>query len=510
MSEKLKFFCLAMVLAALSGALFFFFPYSDRNGAWAHCVLNNWEQYGFSALRGQLVTNPGGHGALDDPQIYGGHRPHVARAAYFIGILTGSPGEDGWLFHVLLSVIVGISIWIGFGRTNSAALLAICTIISPGFIRSPLQLDTLAIPVLLGIPVLFVASRVFPATPENWRKVALFFVLLVFYTQINWTTALSVFVIFSYLVASKKLGLKSLALFLATSGAAIGFVLIISLLHKKSGTGSAPESAAVFFNSYLFGRGGYGGLTMDWVTAIRRIAVANIIGLVPLLVGLLLIAAKSGATKLWKPCHFLPLAASGLCIAVLRNYFAAHPWMAASIIILGLLATMKLLSDISATRTPAASSGLSLLYCASLAILSLIYSWGIINVLKLNSLASDSIAEMVRTQTQRGDLIVLNSVVFRNQAAAERIGDLCDRLILAKHPAASISGSFDSHHFILTDASQHKGYDEVSNTSAFKDQASPHLSMLLDAYRKKVSQRTAGDGPLPIQTYYLLAPEAEK
>jgi hypothetical protein len=496
-----------MALAALSAALFFSFPFSERNGAWAHCVLNNWEQYGFSTLRGQLVTNPGGHGALEDPQIYGGHRPHVARAAYFIGMLTGIPGEDGWLFHILLSVIVGTSIWLGLGRTSYAALLAICTIISPGFVRSPLQLDTLAIPVLLGIPVLFVASQVFRVTQQNWRNVALFFVLFVFYTQINWTTTLSVFVIFSYLVASKKLSLKSLLLFLAISGVAIGFVLIISLLHKKSGTGSLLESALLFFNNYLFGAGGYGGLAMEWVTAIRRIAVANIIGLLPLLVGLLFVAVKSGATSSFKLFHLLPLAASGLCIAALRNYFAAHPWMAAPLLILGLLATIKLLLDTRVTRAPATNSRLALFYCASIAIVSLIYSWGIVSVLNLNSLTSDSIARMVKTHTQRNDLIVVKSTVFKTQAPVKGISAACDRLVVTDYSAHSHQGNKDSHYFLLTTNPQRQGYKEVSNTSAFKDQSSRTLSLLLNLYRTKVSQRAAGDQPLPIETYYLLSPE---
>jgi len=508
MSGKLKIAFLAMIMAALSGGLFFSFPISERNGSWAHCVLNNWEQYGFSALRGQLVTNPGGHGALDDPQIYGGHRPHVARVAYFIGIVSGSPGDDGWLFHVLLSVVVGISIWLGFGRTNWAALLAICTIISPGFIRSPLQLDTLAIPVLLGIPILFVASKVFSAKQDDWWKTALFFVLLAFYVQINWTTALSVLVIFSYLVASKKLRLKSLLVFLAISGAAICFVLITSLLHKQSGSSSLMEAVGLFFNSYLFGAGGYGGLAMDWVTAIRRIAVANIIGLMPLLVGLLFVTVKLGLTQTLKPFHLLPLAASIACILILRNYFAAHPWMAAPIIILGLLATMRILSYSRLAKHPAANSSFSLFYCVAIVVFSLIYVWGIIKVFALNSLTRDSVATMVRQHTQRNDLIFVEGALFGNPAETGKISELCDRLIMGGYPAALNLVNDDLHHFILTTNPTRKGYVEIASTSAYNDQSSETFSVLLDVYRSKVSRRTAGDRPLPVEAYSLQAPAA--
>ena len=507
MSAKLQTACLAMIMATLSGALFFSFPLSERS-AWTHCVLNNWEQYSFSALSGQLVTNPGGHGALDNPQIYGGHRPHIARVAYFIGILSGSPGENGWLFHVLLSVLIGISIWLSFGRTNWAALLAICTIISPGFIRTPLQLDTLAIPVLLGIPVLFVASKVFSPKQHDWRKTALFFVLLAFYVQINWTTALSVLVIFSYLVASNKLSLKSLVVFLAISGIAICFVLITSLLHKQSASRSLVDSVGLFFNSYLCGAGGYGGLAMDWVTAIRRIAVANIIGLMPLLVGLLFVAVKLGLTQTLKLSHFLPLAASIVCILILRNYFAAHPWMAAPIIILGLLATIKILSDSRLAKHPAANSSFSLFYCILIAVFSLTYAWGISKVFALNSLASDSIATMVKTHTQRSDLIFVQGAVFRDQAAIEKISSLCDRLVMSGDPAALNPANDDLCYFIGTTGLPHKGYIKIADTSAYKDQSSQTLSMLLDLYRSKVSRRIVGDSPLSVETYTLLVPAA--
>ena len=508
MSEKLKSACLALLMAALSGAMFFSFPFAERNGSWAHCVLNNWEQYGFSALSGQLVTNPGGHGALDDPQIYGGHKPHVARAAYFIGILSGSPGEDGWLFHVLLSVLVGMSIWLGFGKTSWAALLSICTIISPGFIRTPLQLDTLAIPVLLGIPVLFIASKVFFAKQRDWRKTALFFVLLAFYAQINWTTALSVFVICSYLVASKKLSLKSLAVFVAISGVAVCFVLITSLLHKQSASRSFMQSASLFFNSYLFGAGGYGGLAMDWITALRRIAVANIIGLMPLLVGLVFVAVKLGLTQTLKPLHLLPLAASIVCILILRNYFATHPWMAAPIIILGLIATMKIFSDSRLAKHPAANSSFSLFYCVLIVVFSLIYAWGIIKIFAINAQASDSIARMVKTHTQRDDLIFVQGAVFRDPAAIGKISDLCDRLVMSGYPAALNPVNNDLCHFVLTTGLPPEGYIKIANTSAYKDASSQTLSMLLDLYRTTISRRTIGDSPLPVKTYTLLVPAA--
>jgi hypothetical protein len=506
MSDKLRLFNFSIVLAALSGALFFAFPVSERSGSWAHCVLNNWEQYGFDNLGGQLVANPGGHEAIETPQIYGGHKPYVAQAAYFIGSLTGSFHEDGWLFHVLLSLTVGISIWLGFGKTNSATLLAICTIVSPGFIRSTLQLDTLAIPVLLGIPVLFLASKAFLDSRKNWQTIALFFTLLVCYSQINWTTALSLFVIFSYLLASKNSDAKTLFLFFAISALSICFVLVTSLLHKKSCSSSLAESIGFFFNGYLFGAGGYGGIPMDWLTALRRIIIANVIALMPVLIAFLLIAWETALARNFHPSILLPFTASSLCISVLRNYFAAHPWMAASVIILGLIATLKIQLAFQQLKAVKENRGISRIYWASIVLISLIYSFLVIEFLKLNSSTANSILQMIKSQTKRGDLILVDPPSFGGRPVEQWLGNLCDRMIIKDMNLDSAQKNADGRFFVLTTNSTKDGFKEVSKTSDFRIGSSQTFSAVLDLYRKKISRRAECDSPLSEKIYYLYSP----
>ena len=135
MNSKTKTLIVCLVMAMAGGILFFGQSDQERNGGWAHSVLRNWSDYGFFELQGRMVTNPGGHGVLEDPQFYTGHRPHVLRAAYFIGCLSGEPGYEGWLFQALLSALVGWAIWKGLGQSLAALLVAFCTIVSPGFIR---------------------------------------------------------------------------------------------------------------------------------------------------------------------------------------------------------------------------------------------------------------------------------------------------------------------------------------------------------------------------------------
>jgi hypothetical protein len=256
----------------------------------------------------------------------------------------------------------------------------------------------------------------------------------------------------------------------------------------------------------LFGAGGYGGIPMDWTTALRRIAVANLIGLMPFLIGILFVAWKSGIAKTFRISHFLPLTASGLCICVLRNYFAAHPWMAAPVLLIGLIATLKVQLDYQTQEIPEKKTGIPNMYWAMIAIASLIYSLMIIEVFRLNSSTSDSIAKMVKTHTQRGDLLVIDPTSFGDRPVEKWLGDLCDRSAIQKNPLNSIQKNGDTDFFILSIQSTKEGFVEVAKTSDFKNEPSQILSKLLRLYRNKISRRSESDSPLPIETYYLFSP----
>jgi hypothetical protein len=501
MTAKSNSIALILIFAIASTLVFYAFPETERNGAWAHNVLNNWEQYGFFQLGGQLVSNPGGHGALENPEIYGGHRPHVARAAYVFGLITGSPGENGWLFHATLSVIVGLSIWVGLGKTNSSALLAFATIISPGFIRTPLGIDTLAIPVLLGIPMLFLAASTIGNPQNSWRRVSLFAFLLIIYTFVNWTTALALGIIFSYLLANKNRDLKKLFLFLIVSGISASLVLFISLINKKSGDSDFSESVSLFFNSYLFGSGGYGGIPMDWATSIRRIFFANALGLLPMICAMGIFFCLERQNLRIHSAAFLPLVAGLAGIAILRNYFAAHPWMAAPVLILGLVGTAKLLiEDWRSTISNNSKIVKKILFLT--AFLCLAYTLLIAEVFKINSAGMDSIFQLIRSHTDRTDIILIDPQSFSGKPIGKWLESACDRKTLEENDKNLEIVNRALNRFILTSNSRNQPFIQIAQTDA-RGQSTNILSNLLDWYRSNIARRAQNDSPVEVETYYL-------
>src|SRR6185503_12607357 len=133
-------------------------------------------------------------------------------------------------------------------------------------------------------------------------------------------------------------------LFVLAVFAATGVVGVVSILHKLgTGTGGG-RSFQDIFNAYLWGTAGYGGYPMNWKAAITRIGAANTIGLLPVASFL-----ASIVVRYWKVVgrlpmkEFGPLAVAVASVAFMRNYFAQHPWMAASLFIVGIAFSCALL-----------------------------------------------------------------------------------------------------------------------------------------------------------------------
>lgn len=491
-------------MAMAGGILFFGQSDQERNGGWAHSVLRNWGEYGFFKLQGRMITNPGGYGVLEDPQCYTGHRPHVLRAAYFIGCLTGNPGHEGWLFQALLSALVGWAIWQGLGQSLTAFLVAFCTIVSPGFIRHSLILDTLAIPVLLGIPFLVLASlmlRKEQLRPIDWICLLL---LCVIYTAINWTTGMALAVAFAYFVTSPNFKLGRIVALFAAAGISAAIVLAISVFDKRSGDASAAHALVALHNNYLFGPGGYGNIPMDWVKATRRILVANIMALAPLLCAVgLVVSAKSWRTS-FSAAALLPLIASLACVAFFRNYFATHPWMAAPVLIIGCIAALLSWYDRSEIK-PGPSAATTKVIVALISLLSLAYSLLLSQVYQLYSSGTADIKSMVRSNTGRADIVLCDQSLLEEGMVLDWLESGCDRkfLLWDGKTDATLRGS-NARLLLLTTNPDNAAGVLVGDSNSFVGPIAGFLNAPLEWYRAKVARRDAREVPKPSATYYLL------
>jgi hypothetical protein len=504
MYSKAKALIVCLVMAMAGGILFFGQAELERNGGWAHSVLRNWGEYGFFNLEGRMITNSGGYGVLEDPQYYTGHRPHVLRAAYLIGWLTGNPGYEGWLFQALLSALVGWAIWQGLGRSLTAFLVAFCTIVSPGFIRHSLVLDTLAIPVLLGIPFLVLAAlllRKETLRPLDWICLL---VLCVIYTTINWTSGMALAVAFAYFVTSANFKLGRIAALFVFAGVSAVIVLAISVFEKRSGDASAAHAWVALYNNYLFGPGGYGNIPMDWVKSTRRILVANIMALAPLLCAAgFVVSAKSWRTS-FRVVALLPLLASLACVAFFRNYFATHPWMAAPVIILGCIGTLLSWYDCSEIKS-GPSGARTKVVVVLISLLSFAYSLLMSQVYQLYSSGTADIKSMVRTNTERADIVLCDQSVLEDGMVLDWLESGCDRkfLLWDGKPDATVPGS-KANLFLLTTNPDNPAGVLVADSNSPVGPLAGFLNAPLEWYRAKVARRDAREVPTPSATYYLL------
>jgi hypothetical protein len=504
MNSKTKTLIVCLVMAMAGGILFFGQSDQERNGGWAHSVLRNWGECGFFKLQGRMITNPGGYGVTEDPQYYTGHRPHVLRAAYFVGCLTGKPGYEGWLFQALLSALVGWAIWKGLGQSLASFLLAFCTIVSPGFIRHSLILDTLAIPVLLGIPFLVLASLML--RKEQVRSIDWICLLLlcVIYTALNWTTGMALVVAFAYFVTSPNFNLGKIVALFAAAGISAGIVLAISVLDKRSGDASAAHALVALYNNYLFGPGGYGIIPMDWMTATRRILVANVMALAPLLCAAGFVVSAKSWRSTFSIIALSPLLASFICVAFFRNYFATHPWMAAPVFIMGCIATLLSWHDRSKTKSELSAATTKVLVVL-ISLLSLAYSLILSQVYQLYSSGTAEIKSMVRSNTNREDIVFCDEVVLKDGMVLDWLESGCDRKFLLW------SGKFDStvlgsskRKFLLTSNLDNAAGVLVADSDVPVGPVAGFLNIPLQWYRTKVARRDTREVPQPSAIYYLL------
>ena len=144
--------------------------------------------------------------------------------------------------------------------------------------------------------------------------------------------------------------------------------------------------------------------------------------------------------------------------------------------------------------------------CASIALISLIYSLLVIEFLKINSSTADSISLMIKSHTQRGDLILVDPAAFGDRPVEQWLGSLCDRTIIKDENLASVQRNAGGRFFVLATNSSKSGFREVSKTSDFGSGSSQTLLRVLELYREIISRRVERDSPLPEEVYYLCSP----
>jgi hypothetical protein len=494
---KSSFFILLAVI--FLGSLVFFrtTPVSCREGVWGHHVLVNWQDFGFCNLKGQLVFNSGGYNLPEHPDVYAGHRAFGLYPAYFVDRIFGGCA-DGLPFYLALSLVIGISTWWLLGFNFIGMVAAVFVVFSPAYPPLVSDLCLFTIPVLLGIPFLGGVCGLLERGKLTLGSWILLLGMVAAYAPLNWTTIGAFGITLAYLAVAMSKNLKRVLLFALIVGVAGMAVLAVSLVSKV-GNAAPATAVAGLYNGYLFGPLGYDHNGMTWMKAITRLTVANAVGLLPL--WLLLLWAIWGMIRREKKITWnltlplLPLAAAALFIGGLRNYFAHHPPMAGSVLIYGIVFSLRLLLNRagSANVTPGPNAPRDWLRFGAIVLACFAYGLVIMSVFKISKTGEDEILYLAKENTARHDVIFFSPQddpwIAQN---ALRLQSLMDRALvpLPDEPAKELPG-YRGARFRLTNHALPGEHNWVAQTEILPSQG--FIARLLEWYRTHISKRAPGD-----------------
>jgi hypothetical protein len=239
-----------------------------------------------------------------------------------------------------------------------------------------------------------------------WRYVSLLLLTAIF-VPLNWTTAWFLAPFGVFLLVYPEVARKSALIFLTLTATGAVLFVGLSVLAKKAGAHPANGNGGGFghfLGAYTWGDYGYyEGLSN--VRTFLRVFLVNVTGLLPLLgwwawktLKCFLNSPRQGWTSL------LPFATAVAEIITMRNYFGHHPWMAAPVVIVGLVFSLAL-QVTGAEKEPTGSGGLkwpvattASAFCFGLVVLA---------VFRANSHEGLSLVHLLRDKTARNDGVVV-------------------------------------------------------------------------------------------------------
>jgi hypothetical protein len=388
-------------------------------------------------------------------------------------------------------------------------------VLCPGFVRNAVVVDPIFVPVTLGLPAMLCVLQLLKA-PKITLGVGLPLVAVgAMYTALNWTTAFPIAITVVYLSVSMPSQWKRWLLVFSIIGACAVGVTLTSISEKISSGDAVPLSSRLqtLYNAYLFGAGGYGGYPMNWPKATVRLISANVIGLLPLwavYVWRIHESCRKGAALNWRA--FLPLITAVLVIAGFRNAFAHHPWTAASILIYGAVFSMALLGGVNVPRDsaelPAGAIRGPLLRRLGFLTVCLMYACVVVWVLRVNSTDMDALVALIRQNTNRPDVIVVDRTLdpWLAQKAELGLSTMLDRRIaVTKERTAPIvqRGSAEKPRFLLTATNKEDNGTLVAHTIRPKSLAHRIVEGSLNWYRRAIARRDKRDRFETEAVYYL-------
>lgn len=499
--RRAKILCLLFILAG-----FGWLQYLVDDGlgtGWPHTVVRNWQQFGFFNLHGRLVTNSGGFEALSNPVIYKGMSPVSLYPAFFATQIFGWTGLGTLSFHILLALATFWAIWDLLGRNLFAWLTAAVVILSPGYFRWLDILDPNDITVVLGLPYIAIVIAILKRPEAGPATTAGLLLLTVAFISLNWTTAWVLGPCSLLLLGLPYIKRREAFLFIASVGTGSVLFVVFSVLVKTGHAQAGSGNFVQFLRGYTWGDVGYGsGLTTT--RAFTRLAFTNLVALLSvfLLAGWVLIKYfRRGEARSW-----FALSPFGLIlveIAFMRNYFGHHPWMAAPLLIVGVVFSLVLLRSRPENSGAAPATPAPKMWLPVVLLVCFIYGLMVVEFFRANGPEGRVLLQLVRQHTQRQEcIVIIKSLDPETALIAGRLGESFDRRTLVvddlDHLPADIDGMV-----ILSARPAENGLHLRAQTTASKATMERWLAKSADWFNHNIARRQPGDRMEVAGAYFL-------
>ena len=501
-----------LALAIVSGCALLLYLVDDGLGvAWPQNVVRNWEQFGFFNLHGKLVINPGGFEATTNPEIYKGMSPVCLYLPYFAAKLFGWAGLGTMSFHILLALAVFWAIWSLLGRDNFAFVVAAAAVLCPGYARWQKLLDPNAISVLFGLPYIAIVGSILKRPHLRFASVIGLFVLTLAFISLNWTTAWVLGPCALLLLGLPQINRRAVILFIALAGASSVLFVFGSIMAKAGDSHTGTMNWGLFIRSYTWGNVGYGfGLTTG--KALLRLAFVNGIGLLPLLVicGYAVTKCLRGRNqKTWSAIS--PFALAVVEVGFMRNYFGHHPWMAAPLLLVGLIFSLVLLR--LHIESAAATTGRGIipqpktLSLPAISLLGFIYGMAVMIFFRANETNALSLVNLVRQHTERSNcIVVVKNLDPETATMAPRFDELLDRRVVVADDLDHLPAS-KTPIVILSTVPSSGRLNLLAQTSGGGTNPQSWLRKTADWFNHSIARRRPGDRLELADTYFLYEPK---
>ncbi|HSY17980.1 MAG TPA: hypothetical protein VK815_06580 [Candidatus Acidoferrales bacterium] len=470
---------------------------------WAHNVVRNWQQFGFFNLHGRLVINSGGFEALSNPVIYKGMSPVSLYPAFFATQIFGWTGLGTLSFQILLALAAFWAVWDLLGRNLFAWLTAAAVILSPGYFRWLNILDPNVITVIFGLPYIAIVITILKRPQAGPVNIAGLLLLTLAFISLNWTTAWVLGPCSLLLLGLPQIKRRAAFLFIALVGAGSVLFVVFSVLVKAGHSQGGGGGFLQFLRGYTWGDVGYGaGLTT--ARAFTRIAFTSLVALLPvfLLAGWVVLKYfRRGEARSWFALS--PFGLTLVEVAFMRNYFGHHPWMAAPLLIVGMVFSLILLRSRPENSGAAPATHAPRMWLPVVLLVCFIYGLMVVEFFRANGPEGRVLQQLVRQHTQRQEcIVIIKSLDPETALIAGRLGEPFDRRTLVvddlDHLPADISGMV-----VLTARPAENALHLRAQTAASRAPMEQWLAKGADWFNHNIARRQPGDRVEVAGTYFL-------